>query len=53
MTVETIKVYKGSNSVVVNKSDVEEWRNNGWQTSSDRQKSSKKGTKKAEPKEAE
>ena len=34
MTVETVKVYKGKESVVVNKSDVKEWNERGYKTSS-------------------
>jgi hypothetical protein len=44
--VETIKVYKGSNEVVINKTDVDEWRKNGYETSSDRQSKAKKKTSK-------
>ena len=38
MTIPTIKVYKGAKDVIINKSDVDEWRKNGWKTSSDRAK---------------
>ena len=49
--VETIKVYKGSKDVIINKSDLEFWEGNGWLTSADRQKASKaKKAKKEEEK---
>ena len=45
-------MYKGSKEVIVNKTDVEEWRKLGYETSADRQKKSKKKEiKKEEPKE--
>jgi hypothetical protein len=45
MTVETVKVYKGKDSVVVNKTDVNEWNEKGYKTSS-QQKTSAVETKK-------
>lgn len=44
MKLETIKVYKGSKDVTINKTDLEQWRGDGWVTSSERQKA-KKGKK--------
>lgn len=41
MKVETIKVYKGSKNVLINKSELEFWQGNGWKTSSERQKAIK------------
>ena len=47
MKIETIKVYKGSKDVIINKFDLINWQNDGWETSSDRQKKQKnKATKK-------
>lgn len=40
MKIETIKVYKGSKDVIVNKSDLKMWQDNGWMTSSERSKKS-------------
>ena len=40
--IETIKMYKGSKDVTVNKSDIEEWKGYGYETSSDRQKKTRK-----------
>ena len=37
----TIKVYKGAKSVLIYKKDLEEWRERGFKTSSDRAKASK------------
>lgn len=45
MRIETIKVYKGAKDVIVNKSDLKIWQDDGWVTSSDRQKASKKKSK--------
>lgn len=42
-------MYKGSKDVIVNKTDVDDWRKLGYETSSDRAKKSKKD--KAEDKE--
>lgn len=41
MKLPTIKVYKGSKSVLINKSDYDAWKADGWKSSSDRQKESK------------
>lgn len=48
MRVETVKVYKGKESVVVNKTDVKEWNERGYKTSAQQKTSadeSKKGSK--------
>ena len=37
----TVKVYKGSKSVIVNVEDVDVWRDGGWETSNDRVKKAK------------
>lgn len=42
MIVETIKVYKGTKDVTINKTDLEEWNSYGFYSSSQKQKSSKK-----------
>jgi len=39
MRVETVKVYKGKDVVICNKSDVEIWNGNGYFTSSQQKKS--------------
>lgn len=48
MKIETIKMYKGSKDVIVNKFDVAEWRGYGYETSSDRQNKQKKKASKKE-----
>lgn len=42
MRLETIKVYKGSKAVTINKTDVDAWRAMGYITSSERQKKGRK-----------
>lgn len=46
--VETIKVYKGTNSVVINKDDLKTWNDMGFKTSAQRQKPTKKKAVKSE-----
>lgn len=49
MTVETVKVYKGKDSVVVNKADVEEWNDRGYLTSSQQKKAAEEKKNKLSP----
>ena len=45
MKIETIKVYKGSKDVIINKYELINWQKDGWETSSDRQKKQKQKSK--------
>ena len=45
MKIETIKVYKGSKDVIINKYELINWQKDGWETSSDRQKKQKQNSK--------
>lgn len=41
MRCETVKVYKGKSEAIINRTDLEEWNERGYVTSSQRQKAAK------------